>query len=70
VSTHLEDRWFRRRQRGAERVRTARYGQGPRYRAHFIDADGSRKTKTFRDRRDAERWLTRTAHTHLMKGHA
>uniref|UniRef100_A0AAU2A4G2 Integrase n=1 Tax=Streptomyces sp. NBC_00093 TaxID=2975649 RepID=A0AAU2A4G2_9ACTN len=70
MSIHLEDRWYRRTQRGADRVRTARHGQAPRYRAHFIDSTGTRKTKTFRTRRDAERWLVKTEVAHLLKGTA
>ena len=67
MSIHLEDRWFQRRPDG-ERVRTARYGQQPRYRAHFSDDSGHRKTKAFRARRDAERWLVRTEVAHLLNG--
>ncbi|MGJ5897421.1 hypothetical protein DF268_19140 [Streptomyces sp. V2] len=70
MTIHLEDRWYRRGAPGSERVPTARHGQQPRYRAHFTARDGSSTAKTFRRRRDAERWLTRTRTTHLLKGHA
>ncbi|MFJ9130955.1 hypothetical protein ACIRJS_43435 [Streptomyces sp. NPDC102340] len=70
MSIRLEDRWFRRRHHDGERVRTARHGQQPRFRAHFSDGSGHRKTKAFRSRRDAERWLVKTEVAHLLKGAA
>lgn len=69
MAIRLEDRWYRRRPEG-DRVRTARHGQPPRYRAHFIDSSGTRKSKTFHRRRDAERWLVKTEVAHLLKGDA
>lgn len=70
MAIHLEDRWYRYRLDGAD-IRTARYGQAPRYRAHFSDSSsGTRKTKTFHHRHDAERWLVKTEVAHLLKGHA
>jgi hypothetical protein len=69
MSIHLEDRWYRRRRDGS-RVRTARYGQGPRYRAHFSDGTGRRTAKCFHDRRAAERWLVKTEVAHLLMGDA
>ncbi|MFE6485848.1 hypothetical protein ACFVGN_23345 [Streptomyces sp. NPDC057757] len=70
MTIHLEDRWYRRPRPQGDRVRTARHGQAARYRAHFIDGNGTRKTKTFHSRRDAERWLAKTEVAHLRKGHA
>lgn len=70
MAIHLEDRWYRRSRPQSDRVRTARHGQQPRYRAHFIDGQGTRKTKTFQSRRDAERWLVKTEVAHLLKGDA
>jgi len=69
MSIHLEDRWYRRTRPQGDRVRTARYGQAPRYLAHFIDGNGTRRTKKFHGRRDAERWLVKTEVTHLLNGH-
>lgn len=70
MAIRLEDRWYWRRHPGGCRVRTAQYGQHPRYRAHFIGPRGSRKTRAFRTRRDAERWLVKTEVSYLLKGHA
>ncbi|MHC0434029.1 hypothetical protein ACX6XY_28255 [Streptomyces sp. O3] len=70
MAGHIQDRWHVRPRPGTDRIRTARYGRTPRYRACFIDADGTRKSKTFHHRRDAERWLARTETAHLLKGHA
>ncbi|WP_043265595.1 hypothetical protein [Streptomyces sp. CT34] len=70
MAIHLEDRWFRRPQSAADRVRTSRYGKAPRYRAHFVGPGGTHKTKSFHDRRQAERWLVKTEVAHLLKGHA
>ncbi|MFI9080095.1 hypothetical protein ACIGW8_27115 [Streptomyces sioyaensis] len=67
---HLEDRWFRQLHDAAHRVRTRHYGKAPRYRAHFIGTGGTRNTKSFRSRRDAERWLVRTEVAHLLDGEA
>ncbi|WP_328632822.1 hypothetical protein [Streptomyces sp. NBC_00356] len=69
MSIRLEDRWFRRRPDG-QRIRTARHGQQPRFRAHFSGSNGHRQTKAFRSRRDAERWLVKTEVAHLLKGAA
>lgn len=69
MAIHLEDRWYRRRPEGGH-VRTARYGQAPRYRAHFNDGNGTRRTKTFHSRPDAEHWLVTTEVAHLLKGTA
>lgn len=68
MAIHLEDRWYRRSRPNGPRVRTARYGQAPRYRAHFADTTGIRQSKTFHRRRDAERWLVKTEVAHLLKG--
>lgn len=70
MAISLEDRWYQRRRPQGDRVRTTRYGQAPRYRAHFMDGSGTRRTKTFHDRRAAERWLVKTEVAHLLKGHA
>ncbi|MGW4390085.1 hypothetical protein [Streptomyces sp. NPDC004685] len=69
MAIHLEDRWFRPRP-GSDRARSSRYGQQPRYRAHFTNDVGHRKSKAFRSRRDAERWLVKTEVAHLLKGDA
>ncbi|MFF4131621.1 hypothetical protein ACFY1B_08785 [Streptomyces mirabilis] len=70
MAIHLEDRWYRRRRPEGDRVRTARHGQAPRYRAHFTDGNGTRQTKAFHDRRNAERWLVKTEVARLLKGTA
>lgn len=68
MAISLEDRWYRRRRPEGDRVRTARYGQAARYRAHFSDGNGTRKTKIFRDRTGAEQWLVKTEVAHLLGG--
>ncbi|WP_329334201.1 hypothetical protein OG866_12330 [Streptomyces sp. NBC_00663] len=69
MAIHLQDQWYRRSQSTGAIVRTAHYGQRPRYRGHF-SGDGTRKTKTFHDRSEAERWLVMTEVAYLLKGDA
>ena len=69
MAIHLEDRWHRRSNNATDRTTTRRHGKGPRYRAHFVGNGGTRKTKSFHHRRDAERWLVQTEVAYLLNGH-
>ncbi|MET7791589.1 hypothetical protein ACWD9K_33250 [Streptomyces sp. 900116325] len=69
MSIRLEDRWYRPRS-GGDRARSSRYGQQPRFRAHFTNLTGQRRSKAFHSRLDAERWLVKTEVAHLLKGDA
>lgn len=52
---HIEDRWEK--TVDGRRVRTDRYGQGKRWRARYLDPDGTERGKMFARKTDAERWL-------------
>jgi integrase len=59
---HVEDRWYRtvKHKDGArEKVKTARYGKGLRYRVRYIAPDGRERSESFPDRakREAEAFL-------------
>lgn len=56
---HIEDLWTRKGPED-ERVRTARYGSGNRWRARWIEPNGTERSKTFRTKGDAELYLDRT----------
>jgi integrase len=62
---HVEDRWYktiRRPDKTEERVKSALYGKGMRYRVRYIAPDGSERSKSFPDRqkRAAEAFLNNT----------
>ena len=52
---HVEDRWEK--VAAGVRVRTSRYGEGKRWRARYLDADGRERSQTFGRKGDAERFL-------------
>ena len=58
-SRSIDDRWFVVDKETTERRKTARYGQGLRYRARYRDAAGRMWSKSFADKkkRDAQLWL-------------
>jgi hypothetical protein len=57
---HIDDRW---NVTGADgrRVRSARYGSGLRWRVRYVTGDGRERSKSFRVRTEAERFLNATA---------
>lgn len=59
---HVEDRWYktvRQAGGGTQRVKSARFGKGLRYRVRYIDPSGRERSESFPDRakRDAEAFL-------------
>jgi hypothetical protein len=73
MAGHIQDRWYKTETRPdgkPVRVKTERYGTGMRYRARYVGPDGTEKSKSFPDRkkREAERWLDRTA-ADMAAGH-
>jgi integrase len=62
---HVEDRWEKLVQ--GERVRTARYGKGDRWRARYLDPLDRERSKTFARKADAERFLA-TVETDKLRG--
>lgn len=62
---HIEDRWEK--SANGERVRTARYGQGNRWRARYFDPHGRERSRTFARKFDATRFLT-TVESDKMRG--
>ena len=52
---HVEDRWEK--IVTGERVQTARYGKGKRWRARYFDADARERSQTFARKSDAEKFL-------------
>lgn len=57
---HVRDAWINRR--GA---RTARYGQGKRWRATWTDPDGSERSRLFTRKVDADRFITEIEHSKI-----
>ena len=60
---HVEDRWYKTVRQpggGTQRVKTARFGTGMRYRVRYIAPDGRERSESFPDRakRAAEAFLT------------
>ena len=62
---HIEDRWEK--NVGGHRVRTARYGQGNRWRARYLDPNGRERSRTFPRRNEAARFLA-TVETDMLRG--
>jgi integrase len=62
---HVEDRWEK--IADGQRMRTARYGAGNRWRARYVDADGRERSRTFARKGDAERFLVATE-ADLLRG--
>ena len=62
---HVEDRWEK--IVDGQRMRTARYGAGNRWRARYVDADGRERSRTFARKGDAERFLVATE-ADLLRG--
>ena len=62
---HIEDRWEKRVK--GQRVRTARFGQGNRWRARYLSPDGRERSRTFARKVDATRFLT-TVESDKMRG--
>jgi hypothetical protein len=59
---HVEDRWYKTVREpggGTQRVKSAGYGKGLRYRVRYITPDGRERSESFPDRakRDAEAFL-------------
>lgn len=52
---HIQDRWEN--VVDGRRVRSKRYGQGKRWKARYLDPDGSERSRTFDRKQDAERFL-------------
>src|SRR5579863_3178191 len=65
---HVEDRWHR-TVKGPDgkpvRERTARYGTGQRWRARYLDPDGSERNRSFDTKIRAERFLTEVEHSKI-----
>lgn len=59
ASRSIDDRWFRVDEATGERIPSARYGKGLRYRARYRDAHGRMHSQSFADKRkkDAVAWL-------------
>jgi integrase len=55
-SKSVADRWYVKRSDG-ERVKSARYGQGLRYRARYRDEGGKEHARHFARKVDAQQWL-------------
>ena len=56
----VEDRWtkiVRDAEGNTQKLPTARHGQGKRWLARWVDADGREQPKCFSNKRDAESWL-------------
>jgi integrase len=53
---HIEDRWEK--TVNGQRLRTARFGQGNRWRARYLDPRGRERSRTFARKIDATRFLT------------
>jgi integrase len=53
---HIEDRWEK--NVNGQRLRTARFGQGNRWRARYLDPQGRERSRTFARKIDATRFLT------------
>ena len=62
---HVEDRWEN--TVDGQRLRTARYGTGMRWRARYTDPDGRERGRTFTRRADAERFLA-TVTADMLRG--
>ncbi len=65
---HVEDRWFT-TVKGADgrptRERTARHGDGLRWRARYLDPDGKERNHSFATKVMAEKFLTEVEHSKL-----
>jgi integrase len=65
---HIEDRWHR-AVKGADgrpsKERTARYGNGLRWRARYLDPDGKERNRSFATKVMAERFLTEVEHSKI-----
>ena len=65
---HVEDRWFT-TVKGADgrptRERTARHGDGLRWRARYLDPDGKERNRSFATKVMAEKFLTEVEHSKL-----
>ena len=65
---HIEDRWHR-TVMGADgrpiKERTARYGNGLRWRARYLDPDGEERNRSFATKVMAEKFLTEVEHSKI-----
>jgi integrase len=62
---HIEDRWEK--TVDAVKVRTDRYGNGKRWRARYLDADGRERSQVFARKGDAEKFLA-TVTADVLRG--
>jgi integrase len=60
---HVEDRWFK--AIDGARVKTARHGNGLRWRARYLDPDGAERNRSFATKVAAERFLTEVEHSKI-----
>jgi integrase len=60
---HVEDRWFK--TVGDAKVKTARHGNGLRWRARYLDPDGDEHNRSFPTKVAAERFLTEVEHSKI-----
>lgn len=61
--SHVEDRWFT--NAGGIKQRTARHGNGLRWRARYEDPDGRERSRSFTTKVAAENFLTQVEHSKL-----
>jgi len=65
---HIEDRWYK-TVTGPDskpvKERTARYGNGLRWRARYLDPDGRERNRSFATKVMAEKFLTEVEHSKL-----
>jgi integrase len=65
---HIEDRWYgavRQPDGGTRRERTARHGNGLRWRARYLDPDGRERNRSFATKVIAEKFLTEVEHSKI-----
>jgi hypothetical protein len=65
---HVEDRWYR-TVKGPDgrlaKLRTARHGNGLRWRARYFDPDGQERNRSFATKVAAEKFLTEVEHSKI-----
>jgi integrase len=65
---HVEDRWYR-TVKGPDgrltKLRTARHGNGLRWRARYLDPDGQERNRSFATKVAAEKFLTEVEHSKI-----
>lgn len=60
---HIEDRWFK--TVSGSKIKTARHGNGLRWRARYLDPDGKERNRSFATKVMAEKFLTEVEHSKI-----